>query len=138
MGDFRRECGAGCWRGNGAAAPATIAHTHLIDGFSASIWRRARRAGLPVIHTAHDYHLLCPRAILLDPHWHICHRPDLACRLYRAWHLRTASAIDLFVSPSRFLLDRHQQAGFAPRREACLLMPVEQEPRWTDEQIDGR
>jgi len=102
------------------AAPATIAHTHLIDGFSASIWHRARRAGLPIIHTAHDYHLLCPRAILLDRHWRICRDPDLSCRLYRAWHMRSASAVDLFVSPSRFLLDRHLEAGLAPRRDAVV------------------
>lgn len=102
------------------AAPATIAHTHLIDGFSGSIWRRARRAGLPVIHTAHDYHLLCPRAFLLDRNWRICREPSLGCRLYRTWHLRTAADVDLFVSPSRFLLDRHRQAGFRPVREAVV------------------
>ena len=44
-------------------------HTHLIDGLSASIWRRARQSGVPVIHTAHDYHLLCPRAFLLTRDW---------------------------------------------------------------------
>jgi glycosyltransferase involved in cell wall biosynthesis len=102
------------------AAPVTIAHTHLIDGFSASIWRRARRAGLPVIHTAHDYHLLCPRAFLLDRDWRICRHPGLGCRLYRAWHLRTTADVDLFVSPSRFLLDRHRQAGLAPPRDAVI------------------
>ncbi len=48
-----------------ADGPPDIVHTHLIDGFSASIWRRARQRGVPVVHTAHDYHLLCPRAFLL-------------------------------------------------------------------------
>jgi glycosyltransferase involved in cell wall biosynthesis len=94
-------------------APPSVVHTHLIDGFSASIWRRARHAGVPIVHTAHDYHLLCPRAFLLDRQWRICQRPSAGCRLYRAWHLRTARDVDLFVSPSRFLLDRHVQAGFA-------------------------
>jgi glycosyltransferase involved in cell wall biosynthesis len=102
------------------AAPPVIAHTHLIDGFSASIWRRAHRARVPVVHTAHDYHLLCPRAFLLDRHWRICREPGLGCRLYRGGHLGTAAAVDLFVSPSRFLLDRHLQAGFAPRRHAVV------------------
>ena len=28
-------------------APPDVMHTHLIDGFSAAIWRTARRAGVP-------------------------------------------------------------------------------------------
>ena len=31
--------------------------------------------------------------------------------LYRAWHLATARDVDLFVSPSRFLLEQHRAAG---------------------------
>src|SRR5690348_16284420 len=73
-----------------AEAVPDILHTHLIDGFSAAIWRRARQAGIPIIHTAHDYHLICPRAFMLTRDWQICRRPTAACRLYRSWHLHTA------------------------------------------------
>jgi glycosyltransferase involved in cell wall biosynthesis len=100
--------------------PPDLVHTHLIDGFSAIIWRRARQAGIPVVHTAHDYHLLCPRAFLLTHDWEICRHPGLACRTYRAWHLRTASDIDCLVSPSQFLLEQHRQAGIAVRRTAVI------------------
>ena len=112
------------------AAPIDVVHTHLLDGLSASVWHRARRAGIPVIHTAHDYHLLCPRAFLLDRHWRICRQPSTGCRLYRAWHLRTAAQVDLFVSPSRFLLEQHREAGFRPRREAVVRngIPLPQDP----------
>jgi len=88
-----------------------ILHTHLIDGMSATIWDEARRMGIPVIHTAHDYHLLCPRAFLLTRDWKLCTQPSLACRLYRHWHLDTARQVDLFTSPSRFLLQKHEEAG---------------------------
>lgn len=88
-----------------------ILHSHLIDGFSAAIWARARRAGVPVLHTAHDYHLLCPRAFLLTSDWRLCTRPRAHCRLYRHWHIATTRHVDLFASPSRFLLDLHQRAG---------------------------
>lgn len=97
-----------------------IVHTHLIDGLSASIWARARQAGAPVVHTAHDYHLLCPRAFMLDRNWKICADPAFGCRVYRAWHLATARELDLFVSPSRFLLDEHAKAGLAPARWAVV------------------
>ena len=94
-----------------ADAMPDIVHTHLIDGFSAAIWRRARRAGIPIVHTAHDYHLLCPRAFMLTRDWKICRTPRVACRLYRSWHLATARDVDLFVSPSRFLLEQHRAGG---------------------------
>jgi glycosyltransferase involved in cell wall biosynthesis len=94
-----------------ADATPDIVHTHLIDGFSAAIWRRARRAGIPIVHTAHDYHLLCPRAFMLTRDWRICRNPRLGCRLYRAWHVATARDVDLFVSPSRFLLQQHRAGG---------------------------
>jgi len=103
-----------------AAGNPDLVHTHLIDGFSATIWARARQAGVPIVHTAHDYHLLCPRAFLMTRDWKPCTHPGLACRAYRAWHLATARDVDLFVSPSQFLLERHLGAGFSPRRSAII------------------
>jgi len=101
-------------------AQPDVVHTHVIDGFSASIWRRARNSFVPVLHTAHDYHLMCPRAFLLTRDWKLCTRPGALCRGYRAWHLHTAADVDLFASPSRFLLDRHIEAGLTPRRSAVV------------------
>jgi glycosyltransferase involved in cell wall biosynthesis len=103
-----------------AATKPDIVHTHVIDGFSASIWRRARRLGIPVIHTAHDYHLICPRAFLLTRDWKICTRPTLPCRAYRAWHLHTTNDVNLFVSPSQFLLDKHRESGLAVGQTAVV------------------
>ncbi len=88
-----------------------VLHTHLLDGFSASVWRQARRFGIPVIHTAHDYHLLCPRAFLLTRDWKLCVSPSVGCRLYRGWHMATTRYVDFFASPSHFLLDYHRSRG---------------------------
>ena len=101
-------------------APPDVMHTHLIDGFSAAIWHMARRAGVPIVHTAHDYHLLCPRAFLLTKDWRLCRQPGVACQFYRAWHLRTTRYVDLFVSPSRFLLHQHKLAGLSARQSAVV------------------
>ena len=90
-----------------------ILHTHLLDGFSAILWQRAQAAAIPVIHTAHDYHLLCPRAVMLDKHQRLCVQPSLACRLYRTWHTHTARYVDVFCSPSQFLIEQHQKAGLS-------------------------
>lgn len=88
-----------------------LLHTHLIDGMSAVLWRRARQQKIPVIHTAHDYHLLCPRSLMLTRSLKLCVKPQAYCRIYRAWHLRTTRDIDVFCSPSQFLIDKHKAAG---------------------------
>lgn len=97
-----------------------ILHTHLIDGMSAVLWRRARQAGIPVVHTAHDYHLLCPRALLLNKSLKICETPEAFCRLYRKWHIHTTRDIDLFCSPSQFLINKHLEAGLVAERTAVV------------------
>jgi glycosyltransferase involved in cell wall biosynthesis len=103
-----------------------IMHSHVIDGMSAAIWRRAKRHGIPVIHTAHDYHLLCPRAFMLTGDWKLCVRPSTKCRLYRNWHLATTRYVDLFTSPSQFLLDKHIDAGLATKRHAVVANGIPQ------------
>jgi len=114
-----------------------IMHTHVIDGMSAAIWRRAHVRGIPVIHTAHDYHLLCPRAFMLTGDWKLCVRPSTKCRLYRNWHLATTRYVDLFTSPSRFLLGKHIAAGLPARRHAVVANGIPQ-PRDIDRVRDAR
>ncbi len=97
-----------------------ILHTHLIDGFSAILWRRAHEQRIPVIHTAHDYHLLCPRSMMLDRSLKLCTDPQLACRAFRAWHLRTTRDVAIFCSPSQFLIDQHKKAGLAVKHMAVV------------------
>src|SRR4051794_21322650 len=52
----------------GAVAPIIreekpeIIHSHLLTGFSVSLWKAARDAGVPVIHVALDHYLLCARS----------------------------------------------------------------------------
>lgn len=110
-----------------------ILHTHLIDGLSASIWKMAKMAGIPVIHTAHDYHLLCPRALLLTKSLKICTSPQLGCRIYRKWHINTSRYVDLFCSPSQFLIDKHIEAGLLSKATAVarngIVLPENIEKR---------
>lgn len=103
-----------------AESKPDLLHTHLIDGMSATLWRRARQRRIPVMHTAHDYHLLCPRSLMLTRSLKLCVKPQLSCRMYRAWHLNTTRDIDMFCSPSQFLLDRHQAAGLKAKRTAVV------------------
>jgi glycosyltransferase involved in cell wall biosynthesis len=97
-----------------------VLHTHLIDGMSAVLWRKAKQSGIPVIHTAHDYHLLCPRALMLTKSLTICANPQLGCRIYKKWHIHTTRDIDLFCSPSQFLINKHIESGLAAKGTAVM------------------
>lgn len=97
-----------------------VLHTHLIDGMSAVLWRRAKRAGIPVLHTAHDYHLLCPRAFMLTRSLALCTKPQIGCQIYRQWHLHTAADVDLFTSPSQFLINKHLENGLRAKQTAVI------------------
>jgi glycosyltransferase involved in cell wall biosynthesis len=85
-----------------------VVHTHNIVSFSPIIWAAAKELGLPLIHTAHDYYLLCPNWSMTSRTGRLCTQPSPACRLYRAWHLRQAARLDVFCAPSQFLLRQHQ------------------------------
>jgi len=97
-----------------------IVHSHGVEGFSPALWRSAKSLRIPVVHTAHDYYMICPRAMLLTRRLAICTAPSLACRSRSSWYLRCASDIDLFCSPSQFLLDKHRAAGLPSKHSAVV------------------
>jgi glycosyltransferase involved in cell wall biosynthesis len=85
-----------------------IVHTHNISSFSPVIWSVAKKLNLPLIHTAHDYYLLCPRWNLMGRDGTVCTTPSAKCRAYRAWLANHVRKIDTFCAPSHFLLDQHK------------------------------
>ncbi len=99
---------------------ADIVHSHLLDGMSATLWREGQKAGAKTVHTAHDYHLMCPRSVMLDKNMHICSNPSAGCRAFRTWHLNTTRYVDLFCSPSSFLIEKHKEAGIKSGRSAVV------------------
>jgi glycosyltransferase involved in cell wall biosynthesis len=97
-----------------------VVHSHGVEGFSPVLWRMAKSLGIPLMHTAHDYYMLCPRALLVTRRQSICATPAVPCRLRAAWYSRCAAAIDLFCSPSQFLLDLHLAHGLSARSSAVV------------------
>lgn len=97
-----------------------VIHTHNIDGFSPLVWRVAKRAGVPLVHTAHDYRLACPRTNLLTRKGTVCTDPGVLCRAWRLRSNRIIRDIDLLISPSQFLAAKIQQEGVRPREVAII------------------
>ena len=116
-----------------------LVHIHgLYQQLTPSVLAPIARRGVPIVYTAHDYKLLCPAYQLYTPELGVCER----CAGGAAWHCalhkclhgsRAASAVyaldalyhrwtgsygavDAWVMPSRFLLEKHREYGFPAER----------------------
>jgi len=108
-----------------------IAHLHLFyGGLSASVLKSLREKGIPVVHTVHDYRMLCPANSFLDSENKICERCRnryyFQCTLRRCmddnlfysamlsfeaymrkYKINPLNYIDHFIFVSRFARDKH-------------------------------
>jgi glycosyltransferase involved in cell wall biosynthesis len=98
-----------------------VVHTHNLPGLSTAVWSAAALAGARVVHTLHDYYLLCPRVSLLSRSGRPCGRGAFCT--FRSRRLqRWSHAVDDVVGVSRTLLEHH--AGFFPNaREHVIRHP---------------
>jgi glycosyltransferase involved in cell wall biosynthesis len=106
-----------------ADARPDLVHTNNLPGISSAIWEVARAAGVPVVHTLHDYHLLCPRTTLVRPDGAPCRPHPLLCGLRSSRLGRFAGAVSHVVAGSEHLLRVHR--GFFPcATEAVVRLPL--------------
>ncbi|MEK6227519.1 MAG: glycosyltransferase family 4 protein [Chloroflexota bacterium] len=92
-----------------------VIHTHNLSALSPAVWMKARRKANVVIHTAHDYYLLCPRATLLRSSDRVCTDAPVPCRIYRSAHLLQLRQIDALTAPTMHVLQRHELEGASVR-----------------------
>jgi len=115
-----------------------VVHAHGVHHqLSPSILTTARRAGVPVVQTLHDFHHICPGGVLLRSGREVCDSPlcsrfnYLPAVRHRCVHGSLAASglsacetafqntrgvyqrcVDRFISPSRFLADRMAASGW--------------------------
>jgi glycosyltransferase involved in cell wall biosynthesis len=87
-----------------------VVHSHNLPGISTGVWEVCRRRGVPVLHTLHDYHLLCPRTTMMrrDGRTPCCPHPPL-CSLRTRRLSRWAGAVSQLTAVSRHLLELHDR-----------------------------
>ena len=89
------------------ASRPELVHTHNLSGISTAAWAVAARHGLPVVHTLHDYWLLCPRVTLTARDGSPCSPSPLLCGFRTRRLARWAGAVRAAIGVSRFVLARH-------------------------------
>ncbi len=87
-----------------------LVHTHNLAGFSTQAWKTARAIGVPIVHTLHDYYLLCPRATMYRPDGN-CATPCGSCTAFSRPRRAIANVVDSVVGVSRYVLQRHVDGG---------------------------
>jgi glycosyltransferase involved in cell wall biosynthesis len=90
-----------------------VMHVNNYKGLSLAVFDVAKRLGIPVVFTVHDYSLLCVRATLLHTSGQLCKNPKVYCQTYtRITKQILQGKVDVITAPSRFVLDRITATGF--------------------------
>lgn len=107
-----------------------VVHSHSLVAWPPSIWDKASKRGIPVVHTLHDYDLLCIRATLFKD-GQACVNRHLACRLLSARKRAYHDRITLVAAVSQEVLDVHLAHGLfshlPDERRKVIWNPVELE-----------
>ena len=89
-----------------------VVSTHNIDGFSPAVWQAARKYASAIVHTLHDYHLVCPRATMRRRDGTMCQRLCHTCGVYAHYHRLFAGNVQALIAPSQAMADVHRLAGW--------------------------
>jgi glycosyltransferase involved in cell wall biosynthesis len=101
-----------------------LVHTHNLQGIGTGVWEVCRRLGIPVVHTIHDYYLLCPRVTLTKRDGSPCRPSPLVCGFRTRRLARWAPAVSQVIGCSQYVLDLH--AHLFPTADFHVLRnPVE-------------
>lgn len=102
-----------------AGAAPDVVHTHNLPGMSTAVWEAARRLGIPVVHTLHDYWLLCPRTTLTRPDATPCRPSPFLCGVRTRRLARWANGVSHLIGVSQYAIDLH--ADLFPAAKAHLI-----------------
>lgn len=104
-----------------------VLHTHSMVELPPLIWDQAARRGVPIVHTLHDYDLLCIRGALFK-NGRVCHDRHTACRLLSAPKRKLHNRIAAVAAVSRTVLDTHIAHGLfghlPPQRRTVVWNPA--------------
>lgn len=101
-----------------------LVHLHNFTGLSLSVFSVIKSKKIKLIHTIHDYYLLCPYANLVCPltNWQFRKIPPFFCQLYRQiTKAILKNKIDIVIAPSNFVMKVYIKNGFFVNSEKVIL-----------------
>jgi glycosyltransferase involved in cell wall biosynthesis len=97
-----------------------VVHTHSLLGLSTKLWGVAHARGIPVVHTLHDYQLLCPRGTMFRDD-HPCREQCTSCRWLTARRRRDSAIPRAVVGISAAILQTHRAGGYFPNSRHYVI-----------------
>src|SRR5690606_34659875 len=88
-----------------------VVSCHNLVGWSVSVWREVRRAGIPVVQVLHDMYLLCANSNMFR-NGHVCRHQCFSCAVLRRGHRQLSNQIDAVVGISRSILARFVKSQY--------------------------
>ena len=89
-----------------------VVSVHNLPGWSAAAWQTLAGEGIPTVQVLHDSYALCPKATMYREGRGNCANQCTGCRLLRLPHRALSRKVSAVVGVSRYILDRHLQAGY--------------------------
>lgn len=99
--------------------PALV-HTHNLAGITTTVWKIAHSHGIPVVHTIHDYALLCTSHTMFRKERN-CTSPCAGCRVLSYPKRAHSQFVSAVVGVSGFVLDRHVENGYFTKAERHVI-----------------
>jgi glycosyltransferase involved in cell wall biosynthesis len=113
-----------------------VVHTHVIAGFSVAVWREVRKRKIRLVHTLHDYYMLCVRSSMFRDGC-VCERQCAGCRLMTGVKKTSSEKLDQVISVSEHVLEKHLQLAYFNRVPRSILYNVMDPVTITPEGSDG-
>lgn len=87
-----------------------IVHTNNIAGFSVSIWQKANKRKIPIVHTLRDHYILCSRTTMFHKEKN-CKTACLECKILSMPKIKATNLVHAVVGNSKYVLERHLSNG---------------------------
>src|SRR5271170_5307708 len=100
-----------------------VVNSHLIIGFSPAVWREIKKRGIRLVHTMHDYYLICPRANMFSK-GKTCETRCLQCKALTVTRKISSRRVDSVISVSKYVLDAHQSRNYFPNVPRSVIYNV--------------
>jgi glycosyltransferase involved in cell wall biosynthesis len=101
-----------------------VVNTHNICGFSVAAWREVNRRNLRLVHTVHDYYLMCSRCTLFNKAKN-CESRCVRCRVFTVLRRNLAQLPDRIVSVSQHALQEHVRRGYFRGRATRVIYNIQ-------------
>jgi len=101
-----------------------VVNTHNVCGFSLAAWPEIKRRKIRLVHTLHDYYLMCPRCTLFNKGRN-CERRCLSCKALTFNRRRFSRLPDSIVSVSQHALDEHIKRNYLEGLPATVIYNIQ-------------